>query len=66
MTNANPANRRVVVTGLGVVSPNAVGLNEFEAALKNSKSGIRHISKLEELKFGMSGRRCAFFNSGKN
>ena len=44
--------RRVVVTGLGVVAPNGVGLADFEDALRNGKSGIRFIPKLQELKFG--------------
>ncbi|MBC2717326.1 MAG: beta-ketoacyl-[acyl-carrier-protein] synthase family protein [Desulfobacteraceae bacterium] len=42
---------RVVVTGMGVVSPNATGLDNFEKALRNGKSGIRFIPRLEELKF---------------
>ncbi len=42
---------RVVVTGMGVVSPNATGLDDFEKALRNGKSGIRFIPRLEELKF---------------
>ena len=43
---------RVVITGLGVVAPNAHGLEDFEAALRDGRSGIRYIGKLEELKFG--------------
>ncbi len=43
---------RVVVTGLGVVSPNGTGLEDFEAALRRGESGIRFIPELEELKFG--------------
>jgi 3-oxoacyl-(acyl-carrier-protein) synthase len=35
------ADRRVVVTGLGVVAPNAVGAAEFSSALREGKSGIR-------------------------
>ena len=46
------SSRRVVITGLGVVAPNAIDLAEFEDALMNHKSGIRHIPELEELKFG--------------
>ncbi|MGB9498277.1 MAG: beta-ketoacyl-[acyl-carrier-protein] synthase family protein [Dissulfuribacterales bacterium] len=42
---------RVVVTGMGVVSPNATGLDNFEKALRKGKSGIRFIPRLEELKF---------------
>ncbi|MDO9527930.1 MAG: beta-ketoacyl-[acyl-carrier-protein] synthase family protein [Syntrophales bacterium] len=42
---------RVVVTGMGVVAPNAHGLGAFEDALREGRSGIRFIPKLEELKF---------------
>ena len=44
--------RRVVVTGMGVVSPNGVGLEEYSRALRGGVSGIRHQPLLEELKFG--------------
>jgi 3-oxoacyl-(acyl-carrier-protein) synthase len=43
--------KRVVITGLGVVAPNGVGLNAFEYAIKNGISGIRHFDELERLKF---------------
>ncbi|MFP3998624.1 MAG: beta-ketoacyl-[acyl-carrier-protein] synthase family protein [Desulfobacterales bacterium] len=43
---------RVVITGMGVVSPNAIGLSDFEQALRQGKSGIRFIPRLEDLKFG--------------
>lgn len=42
---------RVVVTGLGVVSPNGIGIPDFVLALKNGVSGIKFIPKYEELKF---------------
>lgn len=42
----------MVVTGLGVVSPNGVGLADFEQALREGRSGIRRIDKLVELGFG--------------
>ena len=42
---------RVVITGLGVVAPNGVGLDAFEHAVKNGISGIRHFEELERLKF---------------
>jgi 3-oxoacyl-(acyl-carrier-protein) synthase len=35
--------RRVVITGLGVVAPNAVGVPEFDAALRATKSGLRTV-----------------------
>lgn len=43
--------RRVVVTGLGVVAPNGIGLQSFETALRGGLSGIRKIEKLKELNF---------------
>jgi 3-oxoacyl-(acyl-carrier-protein) synthase len=42
---------RVVITGVGVVSPNAIGVDNYETALRKGFSGIRFIPKLEELKF---------------
>ena len=42
---------RVVITGYGVVSANAVGNTAFKHALYEGKSGIRHIERLEELGF---------------
>ncbi len=44
-------NRRVVISGLGVIASNGVGLNNFEDALRNGKSGIKFIPELRELKF---------------
>ncbi|RWX00391.1 beta-ketoacyl-[acyl-carrier-protein] synthase family protein [Flavobacterium cerinum] len=44
-------NRRVVITGLGVVAPNGVGLNAFTHAIKNGISGIRHDAQLHNLQF---------------
>ena len=43
--------RRVVITGMGVVAPNGVGLEAYERALRNGTSGIRHFPLLDELKF---------------
>lgn len=43
--------KRVVITGMGVLTSNAHGLQEFEKALKESISGIRFVPRLEELKF---------------
>jgi 3-oxoacyl-(acyl-carrier-protein) synthase len=40
--------RRVVVTGLGVLAPNGYGLVQFENALRNGTSGIRKIEKSVE------------------
>ncbi|WP_299601349.1 beta-ketoacyl-[acyl-carrier-protein] synthase family protein [uncultured Aquimarina sp.] len=43
--------KRVVITGLGVVSPNGTNVSEFNRSLKNGVSGIRHIDNLKELNF---------------
>lgn len=42
---------RVVITGLGVVAPNGVGLKAFTFAIKNGISGIKHDAELERLQF---------------
>ncbi len=44
-------NKRVVITGLGVVAPNGVGLDAFTKAIKNGISGIKHDPELERLQF---------------
>ena len=43
--------KRVVITGLGIVAPNGVGLDAFTYAIKNGISGIKHNPELERLKF---------------
>jgi len=43
---------RVVVTGLGVVSPIGHGLAEFEQGLREGCSGIRFQPELDSLEFG--------------
>lgn len=43
--------KRIVITGMGVVSPNGVGLDNFGEALKKGKSGVRRIQRMEELGF---------------
>ena len=42
---------RVVITGLGIVAPNGVGLDTFTHAIKNGISGIKHDAELERLQF---------------
>ena len=42
---------RVVITGMGVVAPNAIGLHKFLEAIKQGKSGITYHQKLEDLNF---------------
>lgn len=43
--------KRVVVTGMGVVAPNAIGLDNFSNALLNQISGIKEIEELKRLGF---------------
>lgn len=43
--------KRVVITGLGVVSPNGVGVADFNEALQKGVSGIRFIPELKNLNF---------------
>lgn len=43
--------RRVVITGLGVVAPNANNTVEFAKALREGHSGLRFVPELEELGF---------------
>ena len=43
--------RRVVVTGLGVVAPNAIGLADYRQALQQGKSGIRWQEELKKYNF---------------
>ncbi len=47
-----PREARVVVTGLGVVAPNAHGAIPFASALREGKSGIRFHPHLEASGFG--------------
>jgi len=43
--------KRVVITGMGVVAPNGVGISQFTEALKNGTSGITFHPKLKDLNF---------------
>ena len=42
---------RVVITGLGVVAPNGVGIDAFSKAIKKGKSGISFHQQLSDLNF---------------
>lgn len=42
---------RVVITGLGVVAPNGVGIDAFTKAIKNGESGITFHQQLADLNF---------------
>ncbi len=44
-------NNRVVITGIGIVSPIAAGTEAFINAIKKGKSGIRFVRELADLKF---------------
>ncbi|GAB3910750.1 beta-ketoacyl-[acyl-carrier-protein] synthase family protein [Mucilaginibacter boryungensis] len=43
--------RRVVVTGMGVVSPNGVGVPAFLKAIENGVSGVQFVPLYQELNF---------------
>lgn len=43
--------KRVVITGLGVVAPNGVGIPDFTRAIQNGNSGIEYYPSLKELGF---------------
>ncbi|MEP0480647.1 MAG: beta-ketoacyl synthase N-terminal-like domain-containing protein, partial [Nonlabens sp.] len=43
---------RVVITGMGVVAPNAIGVSAFAKALQQQTSGIRFDPQLADLNFG--------------
>lgn len=43
--------KRVVITGLGIVAPNGIGVSQFTESLKQGKNAIRKIKELEELNF---------------
>jgi 3-oxoacyl-(acyl-carrier-protein) synthase len=43
---------RVVITGLGVVAPNGVGISAFLTSLREGNSGIDFIPELKEFNFG--------------
>lgn len=42
-------NRRVVVTGMGIVAPNGRNVSEFNNALFNARSGIRFVDDMKEV-----------------
>ncbi|MBF0297555.1 MAG: beta-ketoacyl-[acyl-carrier-protein] synthase family protein [Oligoflexia bacterium] len=51
--NSNNANR-VVVTGMSIVSPIAIGVDEYFNALKNATSGITTVSNFDASSFPIS------------
>src|SRR4051812_44126599 len=43
--------RRVVITGMGVVSPNGVGIPDFLQAIQSGTSGLQYVPRYKELNF---------------
>ncbi len=43
--------KRVVITGVGAVAPNGIGVDAYRAALKVGQSGITHQEEMARLKF---------------
>ena len=54
--------KRVVVTGLGVVSPNGIGVPAFLHAIQNGISGIKFMPHYQELKFSCQVAGMPAFN----
>ncbi len=50
--SAKDERTRVVITGLGVIAPNANGVADFDMALRKGQSGLKHQEKMAEAKFG--------------
>jgi len=44
-------NKRVVITGLGIIASNGTGVPAFLDAIRNGRSGIRFLQELSDLKF---------------
>jgi len=44
---SNSVKKRVVITGMGVVSPNGIGAGRFAAAILAGQSGVRRITKFD-------------------
>ncbi|HEY2721149.1 MAG TPA: beta-ketoacyl-[acyl-carrier-protein] synthase family protein [Chitinophagaceae bacterium] len=61
-------NKRVVVTGLGVVSPNGTDVPAFLEAIRSGKSGLQFVPQYRELNFNcqVSGIPQFEFNDLKN
>jgi 3-oxoacyl-[acyl-carrier-protein] synthase II len=54
--------RRVVITGMGTVSPNGVGNTAFAGAILAGQSGVRRISRFDasEISVQIAGEVCRF------
>ncbi|HDZ62494.1 MAG TPA: beta-ketoacyl-[acyl-carrier-protein] synthase family protein [Nitrospirae bacterium] len=55
-------NKRIVVTGLGVIAPNGIGKDQFWLSLKEGRSGIKPISRFDtsEYKCKLAGEIYGF------
>jgi beta-ketoacyl-acyl-carrier-protein synthase II len=47
MKNRDNEQRRVVITGLGIVAPNGIGKEDFWNACVSGRSGVRHITRFD-------------------
>lgn len=45
--------RRVVITGIGAVSPNGIGRECFWKATRNGESGVRRITRFDPAGFAV-------------
>lgn len=50
--SAHENRKRVVITGLGVISPNGNGVADFEMALRKGRSGLKHQESMAQAGFG--------------
>ena len=48
--------RRVVVTGIGVVSPNGIGREAFSEAIVEGRSGIGPLTRFDTTGFALADR----------
>lgn len=56
--------KRVVITGIGVVAPNGIGRENFWAALKNGRSGIKPVTLFDTTFFKThTAGECTDFNA---
>lgn len=45
-------NKRIVITGMGVVAPNGIGLDAYKTALENGTSGAEYVEELQDIMDG--------------
>ena len=55
--NNNYRDRRVVITGLGAVTPIGIGIEAFWNSLKEGKSGIGPVSSFDAIHLPFKGCR---------